>query len=131
MPVSAAGIVAANISRRLSMARLFALIYGLISYALFLGTILYAIGFITGFGLPKTINTGEIAPLTAAIPNNLRLLSLFAIQHSVMARQSFKTMVDAVRPGFDRAQHLCAVCQPHARPVVLAMAADPGCDLAD
>lgn len=72
------------------MARLFALIYGLISYALFLGTILYAIGFITGFGVPKSINTGEIAALRAAIPNNLLLLSLFAIQHSVMARQSFK-----------------------------------------
>jgi protein-S-isoprenylcysteine O-methyltransferase Ste14 len=72
------------------MARLFALIYGLISYALFLGTILYAIGFVTGFGVPKTINTGEIAALRAAIPNNLLLLSLFAIQHSVMARQSFK-----------------------------------------
>jgi methanethiol S-methyltransferase len=72
------------------MARLFALLYGLVSYALFLGTILYAIGFVTGFGVPKTINTGEIAPLTAAISNNLRLLSLFAIQHSVMARQSFK-----------------------------------------
>jgi protein-S-isoprenylcysteine O-methyltransferase Ste14 len=90
MPVSAAGIVAANISRRLSRARLFALIYGLISYALFLGTILYAIGFVTGFGVPKSINTGEIAALRAAIPYNLLLLSLFAIQHSVMARQSFK-----------------------------------------
>jgi protein-S-isoprenylcysteine O-methyltransferase Ste14 len=72
------------------MARLFALIYGLISYALFLGTILYAIGFVTGFGVPKSINTGEIAALRAAIPYNLLLLSLFAIQHSVMARQSFK-----------------------------------------
>ena len=72
------------------MARLVALIYGLISYALFLGTILYAIGFVTGFGVPKSINTGEVAALRAAIPNNLLLLSLFAIQHSVMARQSFK-----------------------------------------
>ena len=72
------------------MARFMALICGLVSYALFLVTILYAIGFVTGFGVPKTINTGEIAPLTAAIPNNLLLLSLFAIPHSVMARKSFK-----------------------------------------
>jgi hypothetical protein len=72
------------------MARFMALIYGLVSYALFLVTILYAIGFVTGFAVPKTINTGEIAPLSAALLNNLRLLSLFAIQHSVMARKSFK-----------------------------------------
>jgi protein-S-isoprenylcysteine O-methyltransferase Ste14 len=72
------------------MSRLIALIYGLASYALFILTFLYAIGFVGGFVVPKTINSGEIAPLSAALANNLRLLSLFAIQHSVMARKSFK-----------------------------------------
>jgi protein-S-isoprenylcysteine O-methyltransferase Ste14 len=70
--------------------RFIALIYGFLSYALFLGTILYAIGFITGFVVPKAIDTGAIAPLSEAILNNLRLLSLFAIQHNGMARKSFK-----------------------------------------
>jgi methanethiol S-methyltransferase len=70
--------------------RLIALTYGLVSYALFVITFLYAVGFVGGFIVPKTINSGEIAPLSQALLNNLRLLSLFAIQHSVMARKSFK-----------------------------------------
>jgi protein-S-isoprenylcysteine O-methyltransferase Ste14 len=73
------------------MPRFIALIYGLVSYGLFVISFLYAVGFVGGFVVPKTINSGEIVPLSEALLNNLRLLSLFAIQHSVMARKSFKT----------------------------------------
>ncbi|MGB9366412.1 MAG: methanethiol S-methyltransferase [Xanthobacteraceae bacterium] len=72
------------------MSRILALLYGVAAYLLFFFTFLYAIGFVTGLVVPKTIDTGTVVPLTEALIVNLLLMSLFAIQHSVMARPAFK-----------------------------------------
>jgi methanethiol S-methyltransferase len=72
------------------MARILAFLYGSAAYAIFLGTFLYAIGFVTGLPLPKTIDTGPAGSLSEAVIVNLLLLSLFALQHSIMARKEFK-----------------------------------------
>jgi len=72
------------------MGRLFAFAYGLLTYVIFFVTFVYAIGFVTGLVVPKTIDTGAVVPLAEAIIVNLVLMSVFAIQHSVMARQGFK-----------------------------------------
>src|ERR1700737_1314402 len=72
------------------MSRLIALVYGLLSYAFFFVTFLYALCFVENFVVPKTIDSGAAAPLTEALIVNLLLMSLFAIQHSVMARPQFK-----------------------------------------
>ena len=72
------------------MRKLIAFLYGLVAYLAFLGTILYAIGFISGLIVPKTIDTGPVVPLAEALVVNMLLLSLFAVQHSVMARKPFK-----------------------------------------
>ena len=67
-----------------------AFIYGLAAYLVFFGTILYAIGFVTGLVVPKTIDTGAVVPLAEALVVNVLLMGLFAVQHSVMARKPFK-----------------------------------------
>jgi protein-S-isoprenylcysteine O-methyltransferase Ste14 len=76
------------------IARFVAFIYGFASYAIFFVAFLYAIGFVSGLMVPKTIDkpidTGAAAPLPEAIIIDLVLMSVFAIQHSVMARKQFK-----------------------------------------
>ena len=70
--------------------RFIALLYGLAAYLVFFVTFLYAIGFVSGLVVPKTIDTGGVVPMTEALIVNILLMSLFAVQHSVMARRQFK-----------------------------------------
>jgi protein-S-isoprenylcysteine O-methyltransferase Ste14 len=70
--------------------RFTALVYGLLAYGIFVFTFLYAIGFVEGLFVPKTIDTGAAAPIGEALIVNLALMSLFALQHSIMARKQFK-----------------------------------------
>jgi protein-S-isoprenylcysteine O-methyltransferase Ste14 len=72
------------------MSRFIALLYGLASYAIFFVTFLYALGFVEGLVVPKTIDSGATGSVTEALVVNILLMSLFAIQHSVMARPQFK-----------------------------------------
>src|SRR5438270_3393917 len=80
----------ADLKENLKMSRLIALAYGLVSYAFFFVTFLYALCFVENLVVPKTIDSGAPVGVPEAMVVNLLLMSLFAIQHSVMARRQFK-----------------------------------------
>ena len=72
------------------MKRLTILTYGVVSYAIFFATYLYAIGFIGNFLVPTSLDGEPAVALGTALLIDLTLLGAFAFQHSVMARPAFK-----------------------------------------
>jgi methanethiol S-methyltransferase len=72
------------------MKRILFLLYGVISYVIFLVAFLYLVGFVSGIIVPKHIDSTPVAHLAMALLINAALLTLFGLQHSAMARPAFK-----------------------------------------
>jgi protein-S-isoprenylcysteine O-methyltransferase Ste14 len=89
--------------------RVLAVAYGGVSYLIFLGTLLYAVGFVGDLLVPKSVDTGPPESPAEAVAVNLLLLGLFAVQHSVMARPGFKRVwTRLVPPPVERSTYVLA-----------------------
>ncbi len=80
------------------MGAIFSFLYGLIAYSACLGALLYLMGFSGNVLVPSSVDSGTAATLSEALSINVLLLSLFAVQHSVMARQAFKRVWTRIVP---------------------------------
>ena len=81
------------------MSKVAALMYGLVCYVMFLGVYLYLIGFLGNFAVPRSVDSGIEGTLAVALLINVLLLAVFGVQHTVMARPTFKRWWTKIVPA--------------------------------
>lgn len=87
----------------------FSFLYGLAAYAACLAALLYLIGFSANLLTPTSVDHGHFASWPEAVRVDLLLLGLFGVQHSVMARRSFKLWwTRIVPPAVERSTFVLA-----------------------
>jgi methanethiol S-methyltransferase len=82
----------------MTMKRTFVLLGGFVAYGAFLAAFVYLMGFMAGVGVPKGIDDHATGSMGWAIAINSLLVSLFALQHAVMARDAFKSRWTRIVP---------------------------------
>ena len=78
--------------------RLTVFVYGVVSYAVFFATYLYAFGFVTNLLVPRSMDSPASGDWMSNAIVDISLLLIFALQHSVMARRGFKAWLTGLIP---------------------------------
>ena len=117
--------------QRARTSALIIVVYAAAVYLFFLAVLGYAAGFFAGFGVPEGIDQGTRAAVPVAVAIDLFLLSLFAVQHTVMARPWFKRRWTRIVPEpAERASFVLAASLGLALPFWLWRPVEPGSDSA-
>ena len=86
-----------------------AMLYGAAAYLGFVASFAYAVLFLGNRVLPTTVDGAPVSEPMVALAVDLALLALFAVQHSVMARKSFKAWwTKIVPPAVERSTFVLA-----------------------
>ena len=86
-----------------------AMLYGSVVYVLFLAVFLYAIGFVGNIAVPRLVDGPATVGAIEALIWNAVMLTIFAVQHSVMARKGFKAWwTKIVPPAVERSTYVLA-----------------------
>lgn len=80
------------------MKRIMVMLYSIINYTLGVAALIYLIAFLFNLYAPKTIDSGEGGNLLFSVLINLGLISMFELQHSIMARPKFKKWLTSFIP---------------------------------
>jgi len=93
------------------MKRLSIFVYGVVCYIASLATLLYTVGFLGDLWVPTSLDSSGAAPLATALLIDVALVTLFALQHSVMARPTFKRWWTRIVPeSAERSTYMLFAC---------------------
>ncbi|MEM6710540.1 MAG: isoprenylcysteine carboxylmethyltransferase family protein [Pseudomonadota bacterium] len=89
------------------ISRIFLMLYSVLAYAASMASLVYMALWLVGVVVPNPLDGPAIGPLWQSLLINLVLVLVFALQHSVMARPSFKAWwTRVVSPAVERSTYV-------------------------